>query len=274
MLDSSMAVAGSIPHRTTGGAAAQTKSASHSKQSGFCTKAVHLAEALIKGGCVAALAGLVAVNPTITGALSSVFSKVPAALSEAGFFIASNAAQFAMGSAIGGAINVTDGIFSMVRGSTQSDALSKTNNTLRDSAQDSVAFNKLKSLYRSTQRRGALQAAIGAAAIVVGGLALAGIVSNPIGLGVAAAVTAAVMLGVQIHKLHVNRQATAAREEYKVWVEEHRCDAETAAATVSPGEISNAGDTESVSNPVATDIAASAVQGDSAGSSRGFGSTI
>jgi hypothetical protein len=272
VVDSAVAVSGVMPPRVSESDGGQSKSVTQTKKSGLRTTVTNIANAIIKGGCVAALAGLVAVNPTITGALSSAFSKVPAALSEAGSFIASHAAQFAAGSVIGGALNVTDGIISMLRGSAESSALSKTEDSLAETAKNSAAFNKLKSLYRSTQRRGAIQAAIGVAAVVVGGLALAGVVSNPIGLGVAAGVTAAVMLGVQIHKFRVNQQAKAARAEYKVLLEQNSRAAEPAASaqTQPVGSAANAG----TSNPGAHEEGPSGGQGDSTGSLGGFGSTI
>ena len=272
MVSTSMTVGDAAPHRTSENISAQAKPAEHSKRSGFCAKVTNLADAVIKGGCVAALAGLVAANPTITAALSSFFSKVPAALSEAGSFIASNTAQFAAGSVIGGAVNVTDGIISMLRGSAESNALSKTEDSLPDTAKNSAAFNKLKSLYRSTQRRGAIQAAFGMAAVVVGSLALVGVVSNPIGLGVAVGVTAAVMLGVQIHKFRVNQQAKAARAEYKILVEKNSRESEPAAGDRSQ-PISGSG-SEGISNPVQAEAGQSGSQGGSDDSREGFGSTF
>jgi hypothetical protein len=272
MVDTTMTVAGSAPHCTSENIASQPKPAAKNKPSGFCVKVTNLADAVIKGGCVAALAGLVAANPTITAALSSFFSKVPAALSEAGSFIASNAAQFAAGSVIGGALNVTDGIISMLRGSAESKALSKTEDSLPDSAKNSAAFTKLKNLYKSTQRRGAIQAAIGMAAVVVGSVTLVGVVSNPIGLGVAVGVTAAVMLGVQIHKFRVNQQAKAARAEYNILVEQHSRESEPAAGDRSQ-PISGSG-SEGISNPVQAEAGQSCSQGGSDGSREGFGSTF
>ncbi|HEX4879800.1 MAG TPA: hypothetical protein VFV39_08150 [Limnobacter sp.] len=184
------------------------------EQRSFAQKAVSVAKFLMLATGTTAIVAVAAATPAVVSGVSAALAKVGGALGQTGAFIAGNAAAFASGTLGAGVLNVIDGVMSIRAGNRKTAKLMQSDLALNASLQNSKPFSKLKSLYASMRRRGAFQTAIGVAAVAVGALALAGVVSNPIGLGVTLGVAAAVLLGVQIHKWRANRQIKAQLEAY------------------------------------------------------------
>lgn len=184
--------------------------------SGFCEKVVNISKFMFQATGATALVAIAATNPTITSALSSVFSKVAAAFDQGGAFVSANIASFAFGSVAAGAFNVVDGITAIAVNSSRSRALTKLNDSqLAGTQERAKAFSNLKKMYAAAQRRGSVQVAIGAAAAAVGVLALAGVISNPFGLAAAGGVASLVLAGVQLHKFVQNRRIKAEMVKFK-----------------------------------------------------------
>lgn len=177
-------------------------------------KAGRVASLLFQAVGAASLAGLVAVNPTITSALSGAFAKVASVFPKVASFVSVNSTAIAGGAVGAGALDILDGLRSVYKGVTNSANLSARESGLSIIDQGSNAFGKLKGLYASMQRRGALQSLVGVAAVVVGVLALTGVVFNPYGLAVVGVAAVGVLVGAQIHKAVISRKIAIEQEKY------------------------------------------------------------
>lgn len=180
----------------------------------FARKVGEIAKFTFLAAGSASLVGLAVVNPAISKALGVAFSKVASTWDLLGCEVAGNLTACAGGTIAAGALNVLDGALSLVKASGSKANLEMADKELPKQVQRSQAFSNLKKLYSSTQRRGALQTALGIAAITVGSLALVGVLANPyvlLGVGVAAT---CVLLGAQLHKFVVSRQIKEAQREY------------------------------------------------------------
>lgn len=167
-----------------------------------CKTARNLAIALGAGG----LATAVALSPKAQALAVAGFTKAVSAMQPAAAFVSANLASFAVGGITAGLLNIADGVRSSVTNVNKLKALSKKGDITADNKD---AFSKLKRLYASSRNRGILQTAIGVAAVSVGVLTLAGVLSNPFGLAAAGGVATIVLLGAQLHKFLKNRQIRA-----------------------------------------------------------------
>jgi ABC-type multidrug transport system fused ATPase/permease subunit len=164
-----------------------------------------LAKSLMLLSGPVALVGFVLGKEKISAFASIAFEKLSEATAHVVGTVASNFTSFSLGVLGASALNVIDG-YRGYRASSKS--LAEVNEKLKTFAEGSAehqAFSKLKQLHQSKRTRSLLQGFIGMAAATVGGLALAGVLTNPYALLAVGAVAGAAFFGAQLNKW-VNNQ--------------------------------------------------------------------
>jgi hypothetical protein len=222
--------------------------------SGFRNKALTLGKLLVLGGGVTTLMSLAAVNPTMSAGIATAVAKVASGFSSAGAFIGANLVAFSTSAVLGGAVNIADGLLSVFSAAKKSAKYNEANRSLPADQQRSEEFSKLKNLYASVQRRGALQASLGVVAATVGVLALAGVVSNPIGISVAVGLAGTVFLAAQINKLYMNHSIRKEEVKYEARLLNFRTPVDTlrVGEQNAEGDISSVSEVTSSANPSAS----------------------
>lgn len=192
----------------------QTTNNNQTSSPGFCRRVATVAKAMFECAGASALVAIAATNPTITSAMVVAFEKVSSAFGHAGSYISANSTAFAGGVIGAGVLNVIDGFGGMSQGALGIKSLVESESKLPENAQGSQAFSKLKALYAGTQRRGALQTALGVVATTVGAVCLAGLITSPHALLAVGAVAALAYVGFRIQKHIVNHKINLAMRDY------------------------------------------------------------
>lgn len=204
----------SAPIAHVNGLDAHTPEAQAESKSVFARPAVRLARNLVGALGVTAFVVCAVTNSTLNAAITSAASKVAAGFSSCNAYVAAHMGAFAGGAVAIGAMNLLDGVMSYRSARKKAGKLCAMEYAKPQAERGSQAYQRLRKAYNQMTARGALQTAMGITAITVGALALAGAMSNPIGLGVVLGLAVAIYVGVQVHKWYVNREIKRSMAEY------------------------------------------------------------
>ncbi|HEY1058147.1 MAG TPA: hypothetical protein VGE55_05380 [Limnobacter sp.] len=181
----------------------------------FSKKTKTIAKCLLAAGGAVALAVATAKSTALATALSTAADKVGGAFSGLYASVGVNMAVFGGVAAVAGLLHTIQGVNTSRRGSKGLEHL-KADYRANSAQRDQNAFGRLKVLYRQVRARGRIQAALGVGIAVVGVVALAGAMSNPIGLGVVLGTALALVVAVYAHKWYISRKMKIAENQYYV----------------------------------------------------------